>query len=154
MRGGSKRQSRGLNKKLEGILVRNQDMEALLRHLNGRYSIACMVNLRTESQRAIMVPDYFQKMLDVHDGSFKSALHDYCERLVAPFCKDSFSLLMDYDFIHARIESAGVLQYGYTRNDGEKFLLTIFADRRSKDETMWVFAKKDLPQVELELFES
>lgn len=154
MRGGSKRQLRGLNKKLEGILVRNQDMESLLRHLNGRYSIACMVNLRTDSQRAIMVPDYFQKMLDAHDGSFKSALHDYCERLVAPFCKDSFSLLMDYDFIHARVESVGVLQYGYTRNDGEKFLLTIFADRRSTDETMWVFSKDDLPPVELELFES
>lgn len=154
VRGGSKRQLRGLNKKLEDILVRNQDMESLLRHLNGRYSIACMVNLRTDSQRAIMVPDYFQKMLDAHDGSFKSALHDYCERLVAPFCKDSFSLLMDYDFIHARVESVGVLQYGYTRNDGEKFLLTIFADRRSKDETMWVFSKVDLPQVELELFES
>ena len=154
VRGGSKRQLRGLNKKLEDILVRNQDMESLLRHLNGRYSIACMVNLRTDSQRAIMVPDYFQKMLDAHDGSFKSALHDYCERLVAPFCKDSFSLLMDYDFIHARVESVGVLQYGYTRNDGEKFLLTIFADRRSKDETMWVFSKDDLPPVELELFES
>ena len=154
VRGGSKRQLRGLNKKLEDILVRNQDMESLLRHLNGRYSIACMVNLRTDSQRAIMVPDYFQKMLDAHDGSFKSALHDYCERLVAPFCKDSFSLLMDYDFIHARVEAVGVLQYGYTRNDGEKFLLTIFADRRSKDETMWVFSKDDLPQVELELFES
>lgn len=154
VQGGSKRQLRGLNKKLEGILVRNQDMESLLRHLNGRYSIACMVNLHTDSQRAIMVPDYFQKMLDAHDGSFKSALHDYCERLVAPFCKDSFSLLMDYDFIHARVESAGVLQYRYTRNDGEKFLLTIFADRRSKDETMWVFSKDDLPQVELELFES
>lgn len=154
VRGGSKRQLRGLNKKLEDILVRNQDMESLLRHLNGRYSIACMVNLRTDSQRAIMVPDYFQKMLDAHDGSFKSALHDYCERLVAPFCKGSFSLLMDYDFIHARVESVGVLQYGYTRNDGEKFLLTIFADRRSKDETMWVFSKDDLPQVELELFES
>lgn len=154
VRGGSKRQLRGLNKKLEDILVRNQDMESLLRHLNGRYSIACMVNLRTDSQRAIMVPDYFQKMLDAHDGSFKSALHDYCERLVAPFCKDSFSLLMDYDFIHARVESVGVLQYGYTRNDGEKFLLTIFAERRSKDETMWVFSKDDLPQVELELFES
>lgn len=154
VRGGSKRQLRGLNEKLEGILVRNQDMESLLRHLNGRYSIACMVNLRTDSQRAIMAPDYFQKMLDAHDGSFKSALHDYCERLVAPFCKDSFSLLMDYDFIHARVESVGVLQYGYTRNDGEKFLLTIFADRRSKDETMWVFSKDDLPPVELELFES
>ena len=154
VRGGSKRQLRELNKKLEDILVRNQDMESLLRHLNGRYSIACMVNLRTDSQRAIMVPDYFQKMLDAHDGSFKSALHDYCERLVAPFCKDSFSLLMDYDFIHARVELVGVLQYGYTRNDGEKFLLTIFADRRSKDETMWVFSKDDLPQVELELFES
>ena len=120
VRGGSKRQLRGLNKKLEDILVRNQDMESLLRHLNGRYSIACMVNLRTDSQRAIMVPDYFQKMLDAHDGSFKSALHDYCERLVAPFCKDSFSLLMDYDFIHARVESVGVLQYGYTRETTER----------------------------------
>ena len=57
VRGGSKRQLRGLNKKLEDILVRNQDMESLLRHLNGRYSIACMVNLRTDSQRAIMVTD-------------------------------------------------------------------------------------------------
>ena len=93
-------------------------------------------------------------MLDAHDGSFKSALHDYCERLVAPFCKDSFSLLMDYDFIHARVESVGVLQYGYTRNDGEKFLLTIFADRRSIDETMWVCSMDVLPQVELEFFES
>ena len=43
---------------------------------------------------------------------------------------------------------------GTRENDGEKFLLTIFADRRSKDETMWVFSKDDLPQVELELFES
>ena len=155
VRGGSKRQLRGLNKKLEDILVRNQDMESLLRHLNGRYSIACMVNLRTDSQRAIMVARLFpEDDLTRMTVTFKSALHDYCERLVAPFCKDSFSLLMDYDFIHARVESVGVLQYGYTRNDGEKFLLTIFADRRSKDETMWVFSKDDLPQVELELFES
>ena len=117
VRGGSKRQLRGLNKKLEDILVRNQDMESLLRHLNGRYSIACMVNLRTDSQRAIMVPDYFQKMLDAHDGSFKSALHDYCERLVAPFCKDSFSLLMDYDFIHARVESVGVRVHAKRRRE-------------------------------------
>ena len=33
-------------------------------------------------------------------------------------------------------------------------MLTLFPDQRSKDETMWVFAKKDLPQVEPELFES
>lgn len=153
VRGGSKRQLRGLNEKLESILVRNQDMEALLRHLNGRYSFACMVNLRTESQRAIMVPDYFRRCLMRMTVRSKAR----CMTIVNGWWRRSaktVSLLMDYDFIHARIEFAGVWQYGYTRNDGEKFMLTIFPDQRSKDETMWVFAKKDLPQVEPELFES
>ena len=83
-------------------------------------------------------------------------MHAYLRRLSHGYLATERKVpaLMDYDFIHARVESVGVLQYGYTRNDGEKFLLTIFADRRSKDETMWVFSKDDLPQVELELFES
>lgn len=44
--GSGKRQLRTLNKQLEDILVRNKDMESLLQHLNTRYSIAYVVNLR------------------------------------------------------------------------------------------------------------
>lgn len=118
VRGGSKRQLRGLNKKLEDILVRNQDMESLLRHLNGRYSIACMVNLRTDSQRAIMVPDYFQKMLDAHDGSFKSALHDYCERIGGAVLQRQF------------LPAYGLRLHSCPRRVGRRVAVRVHAKRR------------------------
>lgn len=64
--GSGKRQLRTLNKQLEDILVRNKDMESLLQHLNTRYSIAYVVNLRADTQRPVVVPGYVQKMLDKH----------------------------------------------------------------------------------------
>lgn len=59
--GSGKRQLRTLNKQLEDILVRNKDMESLLQHLNTRYSIAYVVNLRADTQRPVVVPGYVQK---------------------------------------------------------------------------------------------
>ena len=44
-----------------------------------------------------------------------------------------------------RLKSEGVVQCGYVKNDGERFMLTILTDNRSMDETMWVFERKDLP---------
>lgn len=82
--GSGKRQLRTLNKQLEDILVRNKDMESLLQHLNTRYSIAYVVNLRADTQRPVVVPGYVQKMLDKHGGSFHEMLLDYCDKLVAP----------------------------------------------------------------------
>lgn len=61
--GSDKRQLRTLNKQLEDILVRNKDMESLLQHLNTRYSIAYVVNLRADTQRPVVVPGYVQKCL-------------------------------------------------------------------------------------------
>lgn len=72
--GSGKRQLRTLNKQLEDILVRNKDMESLLQHLNTRYSIAYVVNLRADTQRPVVVPGYVQKMLDKHGGSFREML--------------------------------------------------------------------------------
>ena len=77
--GSGKRQLRTLNKQLEDILVRNKDMESLLQHLNTRYSIAYVVNLRADTQRPVVVPGYVQKMLDKHGGSFHEMLLDYCD---------------------------------------------------------------------------
>lgn len=36
-----------------------------------------------------------------------------------------------------------LIRYAYVRNDGERFLITIFPDTHSVDEVMWVFAKED-----------
>lgn len=122
--GSGKRQLRTLNKQLEDILVRNKDMESLLQHLNTRYSIAYVVNLRADTQRPVVVPGYVQKMLDKHGGSF----HE---------------MLLDYDYVRDRICREGAIRYAYVRNDGERFLITIFPDTHSVDEVMWVFAKED-----------
>lgn len=141
--GSGKRQLRTLNKQLEDILVRNKDMESLLQHLNTRYSIAYVVNLRADTQRPVVVPGYVQKMLDKHGGSFHEMLLDYCDNLVAPAYRDGFRMLFDYDYVRDRICREGSIRYAYVRNDGERFLITIFPDTHSVDEVMWVFAKED-----------
>lgn len=141
--GSGKRQLRTLNKQLEDILVRNKDMESLLQHLNARYSIAYVVNLRADTQRPVVVPGYVQKMLDKHGGSFHEMLLDYCDKLVAPAYRDGFRMLFDYDYVRDRICREGAIRYAYVRNDGERFLITIFPDTHSVDEVMWVFAKED-----------
>lgn len=141
--GSGKRQLRTLNKQLEDILVRNKDMESLLQHLNTRYSIAYVVNLRADTQRPVVVPGYVQKMLDKHGGSFHEMLLDYCDKLVASAYRDGFRMLFDYDYVRDRICREGAIQYAYVRNDGERFLITIFPDTHSVDEVMWVFAKED-----------
>lgn len=141
--GSDKRQLRTLNKQLEDILVRNKDMESLLQHLNTRYSIAYVVNLRADTQRPVVVPGYVQKMLDKHGGSLHEMLLDYCDKLVAPAYRDGFRMLFDYDYVRDRICREGAIRYAYVRNDGERFLITIFPDTHSVDEVMWVFAKED-----------
>lgn len=141
--GSGKRQLRTLNKQLEDILVRNKDMESLLQHLNTRYSIAYVVNLRADTQRPVVVPGYVQKMLDKHGGSFHEMLLDYCDKLVAPAYRDGFRMLFDYDYVRDRICREGAIRYAYVGNDGERFLITIFPDTHSVDEVMWVFAKED-----------
>lgn len=146
--GSGKRQLRTLNKQLEDILVRNKDMESLLQHLNTRYSIVYVVNLRADTQRPVVVPGYVQKMLDKHGGSFHGMLLDYCDKLVAPAYRDGFRMLFDYDYVRDRICREGAIRYAYVRNDGERFLITIFPDTHSVDEVMWVFAKEDTPSEE------
>lgn len=146
--GSGKRQLRTLNKRLEDILVRNKDMESLLQHLNTRYSIVYVVNLRADTQRPVVVPGYVQKMLDKHGGSFHEMLLDYCDKLVAPAYRDGFRMLFDYDYVRDRICREGAIRYAYVRNDGERFLITIFPDTHSVDEVMWVFAKEDTPSEE------
>lgn len=143
--GGGKRQLRILNNQLENILVRNEDMKALLEHLNVRYPMSYMVNLNTDTQRSIMVSDFFQRMLDDHGGSFREALREYCYAMIASEYQEGLLRLLDYDVVRSRLKSEGAVQCGYVKNDGERFMLTILTDNRSTDETMWVFERKDLP---------
>lgn len=134
-----------LNNRLENILVRNDDMKMLLEYLNVRYPVSFIVNLNTDTQRSIMVPDFFQRMLDGHDGSFREALREFCRVRIAPEYQEGLLRLLDYDVVRSRLKSEGAVQCGYMKNDGERFMLTILADNRSTDKTMWVFERKDLP---------
>lgn len=143
--GGGKRQLRMLNNQLENILVRNEDARILLEYLNVRYPVSFIVNLNTDTQRSIMVPDFFQRMLDDHGGSFREALRELCCVRIAPEYQEGLLRLLDYDVVRSRLKSEGAVQCGYVRNDGERFMLTIITDNRSTDETMWVFEHKGLP---------
>ena len=93
-------------------------------------------------------PAMCKKMLDKHGGSFHEMLLDYCDNLVAPAYRDGFRMLFDYDYVRDRICREGAIRYAYVRNDGERFLITIFPDTHSVDEVMWVFAKEDMSSEE------
>ena len=78
-------------------------------------------------------------------ASFREALREYRCVMIASEYQEGLLRLLDYDVVRSRLKSEGVVQCGYVKNDGERFMLTILTDNRSMDDTMWVFERKDLP---------
>ena len=76
-RNGQERQLRGLNEKLEQTLTEKRDAEHFLRVLAPKYKSVFVVDLKTDRMRGVIVPDYFQKILDTSGGSFLAVLQQY-----------------------------------------------------------------------------
>jgi len=145
-RNGQERQLRGLNQKLEKTLVEKRDAEHFLRVLAPKYKGVYVVNLQEDSIRSIIVPDYFQKLLDTSGGSFKSALTRYFDSMVEPAYRESLSDLFDYNYIRSKVLTGETVEHIYKKTDGSTFRLKIMSYSSSAEhinETMWVFADED-----------
>ena len=73
-RNGQERQLKGLNEKLERTLTQKRDAEHFLRVLAPKYRSVYVVNLQDDSVRPIIIPDFFQKILDTSGGSFRAVI--------------------------------------------------------------------------------
>ena len=102
-RNGQERQLKGLNEKLERTLTQKRDAEHFLRVLAPKYRSVYVVNLQEDSARPIIIPDFFQKILDTSGGSFRAVITAYRDQYVVPESRDAFNSVLDYSFVRSKV---------------------------------------------------
>ena len=142
-RNGQERQLKGLNEKLERTLTQKRDTEHFLRVLAPKYRSVYVVNLQDDSVRPIIIPDFFQKILDTSGGSFRAVITAYRDQYVVPESHDAFNRVLDYSFVRSKVLSGEIVEVHYTRTDGAPYTLKItpYSSNGSHiHETIWIFA--------------
>ena len=142
-RNGQERQLKGLNEKLERTLTQKRDAEHFLRVLAPKYRSVYVVNLQEDSARPIIIPDFFQKILDTSGGSFRAVITAYRDQYVVPEFHDAFNSVLDYSFVRSKVLSGEIVEVHYTRTDGAPYTLKITPYSSSGShihETIWIFA--------------
>ena len=142
-RNGQERQLKGLNEKLERTLTQKRDAEHFLRVLAPKYRGVYVVNLQEDSVRPIIIPDFFQKILDTSGGSFRAVITAYRDQYVVPESRDAFNSVLDYSFVRSKVLSGEIVEVHYTRADGAPYTLKITPYSSSGShihETIWIFA--------------
>ena len=142
-RNGQERQLKGLNEKLERTLTQKRDAEHFLRVLAPKYRSVYVVNLQDDSVRPIILPDFFQKILDTSGGSFRAVITAYRDQYVVPESRDAFNSVLDYSFVRSKVLSGEIVEVHYTRTDGAPYTLKITPYSSSGShihETIWIFA--------------
>ena len=142
-RNGQERQLKGLNEKLERTLTQKRDAEHFLRVLAPKYRSVYVVNLQEDSARPIIIPDFFQKILDTSGGSFRAVITAYRDQYVVPESRDAFNRVLDYSFVRSKVLSGEIVEVHYTRTDGAPYTLKITPYSSSGShihETIWIFA--------------
>ena len=144
---GRARQLEGLNEKMERTLQEKRDAEHFLKVLAPKYKTVIVVDLQEDTVRPVIVPDYFQSVLDTCGGSFRAALTNYRDTLVVPEDRDGFAKLLDFGLVHSTVFSSNLLEHRYRKTDGRSFCIRVTPYSRSGshiNEVLWIFADEDV----------
>ena len=144
---GRARQLEGLNEKMERTLQEKRDAEHFLKVLAPKYKTVIVVDLQEDTVRPVIVPDYFQSVLDTCGGSFRAALTNYRDTLVAPEDRDGFAKLLDFGLVRSTVFSSNLLEHNYRKTDGRSFCIRVTPYSRSGshiNEVLWIFADEDV----------
>lgn len=143
---GAKRQMRGLNKKLEKILLEKQDASQFLNVIASEYKGVYMVNPNQDTCRHIYIPDYFAEILEENKGVFSKSICMYFERFVCEEEREQFETVIDYNYVLAQIREGKQVGFTYRKKDGTKVHLqiTIYNENKSgTSEMLWIFTAID-----------
>ena len=144
---GRARQLEGLNEKMERTLQEKRDAEHFLKVLAPKYKTVIVVDLQQDTVRPVIVPDYFQSVLDTCGGSFRAALTNYRDTLVAPEDRDGFADLLDFGLVRSTVFSNNLLEHRYRKTDGRSFCIRVTPYSRSGshiNEVLWIFADEEV----------
>lgn len=144
---GRARQLEGLNEKMERTLQEKRDAEHFLKVLAPKYKTVIVVDLQEDTVRPVIVPDDFQSVLDTCGGSFRAALTNYRDKLVAPEDRENFAKLFDFGFVRSTVFSSNLLEHRYRKTDGRSFCIRVTPYSRSGshiNEVLWIFADEEV----------
>ncbi len=145
-RHGDVRQLKGLNEKLEKILVEKHDTEHFLRLIAPKYTGVYVVDLEQDILRPVIIPDFFKKTVETSGNRFSTALTAYRDIAVMPKDHDTFNAILDKDAVRQATLSGQSMECRYTRKDGVHFRVTVTpysSSGRHINETLWVFANDE-----------
>lgn len=95
----------------------------------------------------VIVPDDFQSVLDTCGGSFRAALTNYRDKLVAPEDRENFAKLFDFGLVRSTVFSSNLLEHRYRKTDGRSFCIRVTPYSRSGshiNEVLWIFADEEV----------
>ena len=144
---GRARQLEGLNEKMERTLQEKRDAEHFLKVLAPKYKTVIVVDLQEDTVRPVIVPDDFQSVLDTCGGSFRAALTNYRDTLVAPEDRENFAKLFDFGLVRSTVFSSNLLEHRYRKTDGRSFCIRVTPYSRSGshiNEVLWIFADEEV----------
>lgn len=142
---GARQQMRSLNDKLEKILLENQDASQFLNVIANEYKGVYMVDLDKDSCRYIYIPEYFRDILAQNDGIFSKSIRMYCDNFVSDADKESFSRILDFEYVYEQICRGKQVDFLYKKKDGSRVRLqiTILASNSGSREMLWIFMDGD-----------
>ena len=74
------------------------------------------MDLKTDRMRGVIVPDYFQKILDTSGGSFLAVLQQYRDTQVQPAYRESLADLLDYNYIRSKVLTGDIVEHTYKKD--------------------------------------
>lgn len=132
---------------MERTLQEKRDAEHFLRVLAPKYKTVIVVDLQQDTVRPVIVPDDFQSVLDTCGGSFRAALTNYRDKLVAPEDRENFAKLFDFGLVRSTVFSSNLLEHRYRKTDGRSFCIRVTPYSRSGshiNEVLWIFADEEV----------
>lgn len=133
---------RELNHQLEATLLEKRDLDAFCSVLEYKYIGVYIVNLSMDTLRAINIPEYFQRNLEMTGGKYSEAIKLYTDELVTDEYHSGILGLLDYEKLFAQLSNGEKQELIYLKRDGSLILLKIYPtpdfDEFQK-ECIWTF---------------
>lgn len=134
------------NPKIEVLATGIKEVDACLSIMSKHYLGAYCVSLKTDRAITVLAPTYYF-MLDNESHLFSEVMKNYIHDIVNPDFHRTMLKFLDYEILERQLQSGHKVRVSYTKIDGEKMVMSIYAISQPEDEamdTVWIFEKEDM----------
>ncbi len=131
------------NKDIKTTTTGVKELDACLSVMSMRYLGIYFVSLDSDTFTRILSPVYFENA-DESNLLFSQTMRRYNDEFVAPKYHRRFLAFLEYDVLKKEFNENKVPEISYTRIDGDKVTLKVYAVNTNENQTdcIWVFEKK------------